>query len=134
MMTTTATRPGGLTMPQSDPTQSPAGPDRIELEVTDLRVTSVWDSGTQHDTYLVENGDLSVILKNGTEGPGTQSVPALNVETGHVVIALGIDGAHDQVDYYCEAKGTADDTDELFAQAIEALVACREAARRVRQA
>lgn len=54
-----------MTMPPSDPTTSPTGPDRLNIEPRELQVTGVYDNGAQHNMYLVENSDLSVILRRG---------------------------------------------------------------------
>lgn len=117
----------------TDWTQLPAGPDRVELDAPHLRISGVYDSGSVHTIHLKENGDLTVILDRGNQLEAAQVVPSRGVETGHVIIALGVDGEHDEVNYKCTAGIDRVSTRELLSQAIEALVACRDAARKVGQ-
>ena len=115
-----------LTMP-TDPTQLPAGPDRIEVEPLHLSNTKRWNHGGSQNIHLLENGDLGVILKRGGGGDGMQCVRH-DAETGTVIITLGVDGDHDEVHY--THRGSEVDVVELLGQAVETPVACRYAAMR----
>lgn len=114
----------------TDPTATPFGPDRIEVEPLHLSITQEWDSGSSHNTHLLENGDLAVILARGQQDrTGGHAVPHDVEGTGLLVIALGVDDDHDEVHYQQAGRY---DLEELLGQVIETLVACREVARRVR--
>ena len=113
-----------------DSTKLPCGPDRIELAPIHLSISGVYDdSGSRHNVQLQENGDLAVVLKRGQSSIETDNVPCNVDDTGLVVVSLGVDGGeHDAVHYSshggCEAE-------EVLGQAIDALLMCRDALRRV---
>ena len=70
-----------------------------------------------------------MVLKRGQTGIATHPVPGNVDDTGLVVVSLGVDGGdHDAVHYSshggCEAE-------EVLGQAIDALLMCRDALRRV---
>lgn len=115
----------------TDPTKLPWGPaDRIDITPQHLSITGLYDSGACHSVHLVSNGDLGVMLQAAELAHPGADVPPHNVEdAGLVVISLGVDGGdHDQVHYeHRNAVATA----EILTQAIEALLMCRDAVKRV---
>ena len=112
----------------TDPTQLPAGPERVDIEALHLSFNQTWESGSSQNIHLLENGDIGVILRKGQ--PNGDQIPC-DAERGTIVIALNVDEDHDEVHYSNLAfRGEAG---ELLGQAIETLVACRNALTRVRK-
>lgn len=112
----------------TDPTMLPCGPDRVDIEALHLSINQTWDSGSQHNIHLMENGDISVIIDRG-QGHTKSGIPVEDVE-GHVIVALAVDGDHDEVHF---AGLSSIGAEETIGQALEALVACRSALMRVRK-
>jgi len=112
----------------TDPTQLPAGPERVDIEALHLSFNQTWESGSSQNIHLLENGGIGVILRKGQ--PNGDQIPC-DAERGTIVIALNVDEDHDEVHYSNLAfRGEAG---ELLGQAIETLVACRNALTRVRK-
>lgn len=110
-------------------TRLPHEPVRVEIEPLHLSITGVYDSGVGHNVHLVENGDLGVMLDSAsTAHPGADVPPHKVEDTGVVAVSLGVDGDHDEVHYVHRNIVT---TEELLTQAIESLMMCRDAVRRV---
>lgn len=128
MTTTAESEPGTLAGLPTDPTKLPCGPDSLEVTALHLNITQKWASGSSRNIHLLENGDLGVILARGAGG--ANPVPHDDV-AGHVVVALAADEDHDEVHF--TGLNSLDDV-EIIGQAIETLVACREALSRVRRA
>ncbi len=116
----------------TNPTQLPCGPDTSEIEALHLSITQRWGSGSSHNIHLLENGDLGVILQRGQGGVGAsgQNVPS-DSETATIVVALGVDGDHDEI-HYQSRSGICGE--EAITEALEVLVAARDALRRVDRA
>jgi hypothetical protein len=112
----------------SDPTQLPYGPDSVSIEALHLSVNQEWASGSSHSIHLLENGDIGVILSRGQKD--RTQIPC-DAEDGTVVIALNVDGDHDEVHY--TGNGGNLGAEEVITQALAALVACRNAMVRVRK-
>lgn len=117
-----------LTALPTDPTQLPAGPDRVDIEALHLSINQTWDSGSSHNIHLLENGDLNVILHRGQ--PERPQIP--HDADGTIVIALNVDDDHDEVHY--SSVSFVGGAEEVISQALEALVACRSALARVSKA
>jgi hypothetical protein len=108
-------------------TEMPCGPNSVDVEAIELRMVQRWDSGATHVAHLIENCDLPVIFKRGG-GDGHTSLSANIEDTGVVVISLGVDGDHDEIHY---VGGSEKRVQELVLEAIDALVVCRDALRKV---
>lgn len=119
-----------LTSPHIDPTELPCGPDRVQITPLRLAIKGVYASGAAHDVHLIENGDLHLVLDRGQRDTLiADPVPHGIEDTNLIVIALGVDGDHDEVHYSGRSSGI--DTEEVLAQAFEALVAGRHAVRQI---
>ncbi len=99
---------------------------KLTISPMHLSVDREWGGGS-NNIHLLENGDLGVILSRG-DSTGSQRVPH---EDSLVVIAIGVDDDHDEVHY---THRNAVDTEELLLEAIESLIACHAAIRRIRMA
>lgn len=116
----------------ADPRKLPLGPDRVEIAPKHLSITQKWASGSEHNVHVLENGDIGVALTY----PGRSSQPINPGDHGTVIVSIGVDEDHDEVQYEARWFGedhTRMEPDELLAQAIEALVACRYAMRKAAQ-
>jgi len=51
----------------NEPTQLPAGPDRVDIEALHLSIKQTWESGSSQNIHPLENGDLGVILAKGQQ-------------------------------------------------------------------
>jgi len=121
-----------MTTTITDPTKLPCGPDYVEISPLHLSISGLYDNGSRHNVHLIENGDLGVILQRGQSDHQCDRVPHNVEDTGLVVVSLGVDdGCHDQVHY---SHRSAEETEEVLGQAIEALITCRYALRRIRLA
>lgn len=117
-----------LETPPIDPREGACAPTAIEVEALHLCITQRWTSGATNNLHLMENGDLGVILSKARRD-FRGNVPAAG-ETGTVVVSLGVDDEHDEIQY-SHAGGI--DAEEALGQAIEQLVAARYALRKIRQ-
>lgn len=108
--------------------EHPIVPDRVKIEPYHLSVTHEFDSGFDHKVHLSSNPELNLILSAGErECPAAPNVPHNVGDTGVVIVSLGVDdGDHDDVQF--TSRGDVE-TEELLAQAIEALMMCRDAVR-----
>ncbi len=119
-----------MTSTDTEPTTDPRlEPDRVVIWPLHLSITREWRSGAQHNIHMIENGDLGVILKRGQEPTPRNEIPHALPDTGLVVVSLGVDGNdHDEVHYSfrCAVSEV-----EGLTRAIDALTACRDAARQI---
>lgn len=99
-------------------------PTKVTLLPLHLSITQEWESGTSRNIHLLHNGDLNTIHRRGSKDVGEPVTPG---EEGSVVVLLGVDDDHDEVQYVGRGIGA----EEVMAQAIEALEACRAALTRV---
>lgn len=93
----------------------------IRIDAEHLSVTETYPSGGTHNVHVMRDGDLWLKLKKGDE--------QLSANAGNfVLVALDVDDDHDEV---IVDRG---DLEETLLEAIEALQASYNAARKVRQA
>ena len=105
------------------------GPAVTEIDALHLRINQSWLDGSCRTIHFQDNPDLGVLLHEGTKAcQGADGFTSDNVE-GHVVIALGVDGEHDEVHYGEDEYGPV----TALTRAIDSLTACRDALVRVRE-
>jgi hypothetical protein len=103
-----------------------------KIEALHLSVTQERANDSSHNVHLLHNSDIGVILRRGQAAGDAAHIPRNGDVDGHLVIALGVDGDHDEVHHQTVVGQFY--TLELLTRAIETLEACRNATMRVVQA
>jgi hypothetical protein len=102
-------------------------PAMTELDAEHLQITQSWTTGESRTIHVIANGDLDQLLRKGTDACNPHEGFTSDESGGYVVVALDVDGCHDQVHY--QARFGGDST--LLDRAIASLTASRDALRKL---